>query len=108
AHAPVRGVFLLATFGWRSIFWVLLALVLGLLSWAALGLAETLPRDARQPLHPSALWGNYRAVLSRIDFLLLAFIPALNMSGFFLYIASAPTFLIELLGVSSQAFAWLF
>jgi DHA1 family bicyclomycin/chloramphenicol resistance-like MFS transporter len=108
AIAPVLGGFLLATFGWRSIFWVLLALVLGLLLWAALRLAETLPPDARQPLHPSALWRNYRAVLSRIDFLLLAFIPALNMSGFFLYIASAPTFLIELLGVSSQAFAWLF
>jgi DHA1 family bicyclomycin/chloramphenicol resistance-like MFS transporter len=108
AIAPVLGGFLLATFGWRSIFWVLFFLVLAVLVWAALSLSETLPPDSRQPLHLSALWRNYRTVLSRVDFLLLAFIPALNLSGFFLYIASAPTVLIDLLGVSSQAFAWLF
>jgi DHA1 family bicyclomycin/chloramphenicol resistance-like MFS transporter len=39
---------------------------------------------------------------------LLALIPAMNFSAFFLYIASAPSFLIELLGVSSLGFGWLF
>jgi DHA1 family bicyclomycin/chloramphenicol resistance-like MFS transporter len=62
----------------------------------------------RQSLHPRKLWRNYVSVLRNRDFLLLATIPALNFAAFFLYIASAPSFLIDLLGVSSYGFAWLF
>jgi DHA1 family bicyclomycin/chloramphenicol resistance-like MFS transporter len=108
ALGPILGGALLNLLGWRSIFWALLALVLGVLAWAALRLPETLPPAARQPLHPRALWHNYRAVSMRLDFLLLVFIPALSFSGFFLYIASAPAFLIGLLGVTTWGFAWLF
>jgi DHA1 family bicyclomycin/chloramphenicol resistance-like MFS transporter len=34
--------------------------------------------------------------------------PALNFAAFFVYIAAAPGFLIDLLGVSTRGFAWLF
>ena len=108
AVAPVLGGLLLTIFGWRSLFWALLGLTLALLAWAAKALPETLPREARHTLHPRALWRSYRSVLSRIDFLLLALIPALNFCALFLYIASAPAFLIDLLGVSSLGFALLF
>jgi DHA1 family bicyclomycin/chloramphenicol resistance-like MFS transporter len=108
AVAPVLGGLLLNAFGWRSIFWVLLALVAALLTWSAKSLPETLPAAQRQSLHPRALWRNYASVLRHRDFLLLATIPALNFAAFFLYIAVAPAFLIDLLGVSSYGFAWLF
>ena len=108
AVAPVMGGLLLNAFGWRSLFWVLLLLALGVLAWAAKALPETLPQEARHTLHPRSLWGSYRAVLLRVDFLLLALIPALNFCAFFLYIASAPAFLIDLLGISNLGFAWLF
>lgn len=108
ALAPVLGGVLLNLSGWRSIFWVLLFLVLGVLAWAAHRLPETLPAAARQPLRARNLWRNYRAVSTRLDFLLLALIPTLNFSGFFLYIAGAPAFLIDLLGVTTWGFAWLF
>ncbi len=108
AIAPVLGGLLLNAFGWRSIFWVLLALVIALLTWSAKSLPETLPLAQRQSLHPRKLWRNYVSVLRNRDFLLLATIPALNFAAFFLYIASAPSFLIDLLGVSSYGFAWLF
>ncbi|HEV2039746.1 MAG TPA: multidrug effflux MFS transporter [Casimicrobiaceae bacterium] len=108
AIAPVLGGVLLNAFGWRSIFWVLLALVIALLTWSAKSLPETLTLAQRQSLHPRKLWRNYVSVLRNRDFLLLATIPALNFAAFFLYIASAPSFLIDLLGVSSYGFAWLF
>jgi len=108
AIAPVLGGVLLNAFGWRSIFWVLLALVIALLTWSAKSLPETLTLAQRQSLHPRKLWRNYVSVLRNRDFLLLATIPALNFAAFFLYIASAPSFLINLLGVSSYGFAWLF
>jgi len=108
AAAPVLGGLLLEAFGWRSLFWVLLALVLILFLWTARSLPETLAKEARHSLHPLALWRNYRAVLTRFDFLLLSLIPTMTFSAFFIYIASAPAFLIDLLGVSSRGFAWLF
>jgi DHA1 family bicyclomycin/chloramphenicol resistance-like MFS transporter len=108
ALAPVLGGLLLDLWGWRAIFWTLLALVLGVAAWTAARLPETVPAHARQPLRPRVLWRNYRALATRLDFLLLALIPALNFAGFFLYIASAPAFLIDRLGVSTRGFAWLF
>ena len=108
AIAPVIGGVLLNTFGWRAIFWFLLAFTLALIAWCLRALPETLPPAARQPLHPKALWRNYRTVLTRLDFLLLAAIPALNFAAFFVYVAVAPAFLVDLLGVSTRGFAWLF
>jgi MFS transporter, DHA1 family, multidrug resistance protein len=108
AVAPVMGGLLLNVSGWRSIFWVLLALLVGLILWVQRALPETLAPSARQPLHPRAMWHNYRRVLTRADFLLLACIPSFNFAAFFVYIAVAPTFLIDRLGVSTYGFAWLF
>ena len=108
AIAPVVGGVLLNAFGWRAVFWLLLALVIGLLTWASKRLPETLAVSARQSLLPRHLWRNYVNVLRRPEFLLLGAIPALNFAAFFVYIASAPSFLMDLLGVSSYGFAWLF
>ena len=87
---------------------LLLALVVALLTWASERLPETLPVSARQSLLPRHLWRNYVNVLRRPEFLLLAVDPRAELRGFFLYIASAPAFLMDLLGVSSYGFAWLF
>lgn len=106
--APVLGGAILAAAGWRALFWVLLAMVGGLFAWSLRALPESLPKEARQSLHPRALGRNYRTVLLRGDFLLLALVPASNFCGFFVYIASAPVFVVELLGRSAQGFAWLF
>jgi DHA1 family bicyclomycin/chloramphenicol resistance-like MFS transporter len=106
--APIAGGLLLGAFGWRAVFWALLAFTLAVLAWAARAMPETLPREARQSLAPRVMWANYKAVVSHVDYLLLATIPALNFAAFFVYIAAAPAFLIDLLGVSTQGFAWLF
>ncbi len=108
ALAPVVGGSLLNLFGWRSIFVVLFAVVVALLGWAAAKLPETLPPAQRQPLQPGILWRNYRTVLTRPAFLLLSCMTAFNFAAFFTYIAAAPAFLIDLLGVTTWGFAWLF
>jgi DHA1 family bicyclomycin/chloramphenicol resistance-like MFS transporter len=107
ALAPVIGGALLNLLGWRAIFWSMLLFSAGVLAWAARSLPETLPAQHRHTLRTRALWNNYRAVLRRVDFLLLAAIPALNFAAFFIYIASAPVFLAAL-GVTTWGFAWLF
>ncbi|HEY8245589.1 MAG: multidrug effflux MFS transporter [Vicinamibacteria bacterium] len=108
AVAPVIGGVLLNTMGWRSMFWALLAFTLVVLAWAWRALPETHPPRLRSELHPRTQWRNYLAVIGKPEFLLLAFIPALNFCAFFLYIAGAPAFLVDLLGVSTWGFGWLF
>lgn len=108
AVAPVLGGVLLNLAGWRSMFWVLLVLVIALLVWSYRSLPETLAVEHRQSLAPRRMWKNYSAVLRHPHFLMLATVPTLNFAAFFLYISSAPAFLIDLLGVSSYGFAWLF
>jgi len=96
AVAPVLGGVLLNLLGWRSIFWAMLVLSGAVLTWTLRSLPETLSAAHRQPLHPRALWSNYRAVLSTHEFLLLAAIPSLNFAALFLYVAAAPRFLVDL------------
>jgi DHA1 family bicyclomycin/chloramphenicol resistance-like MFS transporter len=108
AIAPIVGGALLNTLGWRSIFWVLLLWVLILLVWSTRSLPETLPPSHRHALRPRVLWRNYTSVLANPEFTMLSLIPTLNFAAFFLYIAAAPIFLVDLLGVSTWGFAWLF
>jgi DHA1 family bicyclomycin/chloramphenicol resistance-like MFS transporter len=108
AVAPIVGGALLNLTGWRSIFWALFAWTLLMLVLSLRSLPETLPPAQRHALRPRALWRNYRAVLGQPKFALLALVPAFNFCAFFIYIASAPAFLVGLLGVSTWGFAWLF
>ncbi len=108
AIAPIVGGILLNLLGWRAIFWAMFAWTGLMIALSLSVLPETLPAAHRHPLHPRALWRNYRTVIARREFLLLALVPALNFCAFFLYIAAAPAFLVRLLGVSTLGFAWLF
>lgn len=108
AVAPIIGGALLAVAGWRAVF-VFLALfgaLLGYLTWRFL--PETLLPAARHPLHPVSLGRAYARVLGSGAFLLLAGALALNFNGFFLYVLSAPVFLMEHLRLGPQDFGWMF
>ncbi len=108
AVAPVIGGWIHHAFGWHGIF-VFLTLY-GSLLFAAVWwlLPETLPPEQRQNLHPGELARAYFQVLTHPPFLALALTIALSFTGFFIYVLSAPKFLIEHLGVSAQSFLWLF
>lgn len=108
AVAPIIGGAILAVFPWEGIFWflALLGAVLGGVTYFQL--PETLPEDKRQSLHPANVARGYSSVLRNGQFLLIAAAVALNFNGFFLYVLSAPAFLVDHLGVSPQGFGWLF
>jgi len=108
AIAPLIGGLLLTLAGWRMIFLFLAAFggLLVYLTWRFL--PETLPPAARHPLHPVALWRAYTRVLGSGAFLLLAGAVAFNFNGFFLYVLSAPAFLMNHLGLGEREFGWLF
>jgi DHA1 family bicyclomycin/chloramphenicol resistance-like MFS transporter len=108
AIAPVLGGYLHEWFGWRSVF-VFLALFAAVLAIvSAVVLPETLPVERRHPLHPVLLGRSYVRTLTSVPFLAAAFAGAFNFTAIFLYIASAPAFLMDYLHLRETQFFWLF
>jgi MFS transporter, DHA1 family, multidrug resistance protein len=108
AIAPILGGWLLAAFGWRSIFVFIAVFSFLLLLICLKELPESLPRPKRHPFHFQAIVSNYVHVGSRIPFMLQAFSGALAFTGIMLYVGSAPAFIIGLLHLKVTDFGWLF
>ncbi|MBL8426698.1 MAG: MFS transporter, partial [Dechloromonas sp.] len=87
-------------------FLVLATGVLWLACWKLM--PETLPPEKRQSLRPAYLASTYWKVMTSPAFLTACAALALNFSGFFIYILSAPVFLMTHLGVPETGFLWLF
>ena len=108
AVAPILGGWLEVWFGWRSIF-VFLALFAALMyATCHFRLQESLPPARRQPFAVRPLLVNYLKLLGSLRFALLSSAIAFNFAGFFLYIASAPAVIYDLLGLDANQFGWLF
>lgn len=108
AIAPVIGGWLQAFFGWRSVFAFLVVSTVGL--WLACWklLPETLAPEKRQSLRPAYLAATYWKVMTSPPFLFVCAAVSLNFGGFFIYVLSAPVFLMTHLGVPETGFLWLF
>lgn len=108
ALAPIVGGWLLAFAGWRSIFMFLIAFALLALIISALALPETHPRARRQPLSLRSLLRGYAGIAADRACRWLVLAAMFNFGALFLYVASAPAFVMDRLGLSEQGFGWLF
>ena len=106
--APVLGGWLHVAFGWRAVFAFLGLCGLAMLIAVWRALPESLPAEARQPLHLASIAQTYWRALKHPRFLLLASATAIVSVGFSLYIASAAQFVVKILGLPETAFAWMF
>ena len=108
AIAPVIGGWILGWQRWPMIFWFLVLFSLALLFAAWNALPETHPVEARLSLHPGRLLRDYRAIFLNPRFQRLAAAGAFNFGALFLYIASAPAFVLDILHLNQHSFAWFF
>ncbi len=108
ALAPIVGGWILGIGHWRLIFLALAAFTLVLLVLSVGALPETLPRETRTQFAPRPLLRTLLAVFGDHRFVLLAFACALNFAGLWVYIASAPAIVMDLLGLGEHDFMWLF
>lgn len=108
AIAPVIGGWILGFSDWHGIFWFLAAfgVLLGVLT--AWGLPESHPPEARTPLRAGTMLRDYWGMVSNRRFRLLALAGTANFGALFLYISSAPDFVMGLLGLGEQDFVWFF
>lgn len=108
AVAPIVGGWILGWGEWPVIFWFLtvFSAVLLLATW--LWFPETHPPAARAPFVARHLVRDYVAIFLNPRFQRLAAAGSFNFAGMFLYIASAPVFVMQHLHLGERDFAWLF
>lgn len=108
AIAPIFGGWIVKLFDWRYISLFLFFYAWGLFWWCYRKLPETLPPGKRQPLHPRSLFQRYAAIFRTPLFHLRAGTVAFNFGGLFLYVAAAPAFITQHLGLGPHQFGWQF
>jgi len=107
ALAPIIGGYLLY-FGWRASFWFLVLASAALLAACWRSLPETHPKEARTPLHAGSLFLGYLRMLRSGRFVLLCFAGGFNFAAMFLYISSAPAFVMDILQLNERQFGAFF
>ena len=108
AIAPIMGGWIVKLLEWRSIFLFLFGYTVLLLWYCYKHLPETLPAAMRQPFNPKFLADSYKQVFRSPLFHLKAGAVAFNFAGMFLYVAAAPVFITQHLGLAQDQFGWQF
>lgn len=108
AIAPIVGGWIIGFAAWPMIFWSLAGFSLLLALATAWALPETHPPEQRTPLRVGDVLRGNLAILRNRQFLRLGLAGGFNFSALFLYIASAPAFVLELLKLDEQQFGWFF
>ena len=104
AVAPIVGGWIVGFTQWPAIFFFLVFLAIALFASTAFVLPETHPSEKRTQLAFKPLLNSYWQVFSNGRFRRLSLIAALNFGGLFLYIASAPAFVLKHLKRTPQEF----
>lgn len=108
AIAPVIGGWLLGFGRWPLIFWFLVGFAVLLFVAVLRALPETHPPVQRLPLRVGPMLRGYARIARNPRFLRLTAAAAFNFGALFLYIASAPVFVLEFLGLGERQFGWFF
>ena len=108
ALAPIVGGWLLGIGSWRGIFWFLVGFGVVILLLVIFALVETHPPELRSKFDARTLVSGLLVVARNRNGRRLAFTGMFNFAGMFLYISSAPLFVLKLLGKGEQDFWILF
>jgi DHA1 family bicyclomycin/chloramphenicol resistance-like MFS transporter len=108
AIAPIIGGWIVGWSRWPANLRFLAALAALQLVVTAYVLPETHAVEARVRLRPTALLRNYLGILGNPRFVRLSIAGALNFGALFLYIASAPAFVLDLMRLDGRQFGWFF
>jgi len=106
--APIGGGVLQTAFGWRSIFYVMVAAGIAGLGVVAALLPETLEKREARVASASSMLTSYRIVLANRTFLAYLGLGTLCYAGLFAWISGASFVLQDLYGLTPFVFGFIF
>lgn len=106
--APTLGGYMVAQFGWRSIFMFLSIYAVFIVFSISFLLRETKRPDPEISLKPLAVMRDYLRILRNPWFLKYSVAGSLAYAGLFAYISGASFLYMDQLGFSQQQFGWTF
>lgn len=106
--APLLGSYLLLWFGWQSAFYT--QAIVGFLCLVGIHfrLAESMQDDAKQPMRKDAIIAAYGTLFRDRTFIGASVMCGFSSAGVFAYIAAAPFVFINVYGIATENFGWLF
>ena len=106
--APTVGGYVSAEFGWRLIFVILAAIAVLVLLSVIFFLEESYQPDTSYSLKPKPILLSFLSVLKQPQFYTYAICGAIGFSGLFAYLAASPFVFMDVYGISSKIYGWIF
>ena len=106
--APTAGGYIVAVWGWRVIFLVLLILGALIFLMTILFLPESYPADTNFSLKPLPILRNFLSVLRDRQFVVYMLVYALAFAGLFAYVSGSPLVFMDVFHVDKKTYGWIF
>jgi DHA1 family bicyclomycin/chloramphenicol resistance-like MFS transporter len=106
--APTAGGYIVAVWGWRVIFLVLLILGALIFLMTIFFLPESYPPDINFSLKPLPILRNFLSVLRDRQFVVYMLVYALAFAGLFAYVSGSPIVFMDVFHVDKKTYGWIF
>jgi MFS transporter, DHA1 family, multidrug resistance protein len=106
--APTVGGYITAAFGWQLIFLILASIAALMLFAVIFFLPESYRPDPTYSLKPVPIITSFWSVMKNPQFFTYAICGAVGFSGLFSYLAASPFVFMDVYGVSSKVYGWIF
>ena len=106
--APTAGGYIVAVWGWRVIFLVLLILGALIFLMTIFFLPESYPPDTNFSLKPLPILRNFLSVLRDRQFVVYMLVYALAFAGLFAYVSGSPLVFMDVFHVDKKTYGWIF
>ena len=106
--APTIGSYVIAGFGWHTIFIILALMGFSILLASRFGLGHTRKPDPSISLKPKPIIKGFLSVISHPQFYTYAISGAIAFSGLFTYVAGSPLLFMDIFKVSGETYGWIF
>ena len=106
--APTVGGYVTSAFGWQLIFVILAGIATLVLLAVVFYLPESYQPDPTYSLKPKPILNSFWTVIKHPQFFTYAICGAVGFSGLFSYLAASPFVFMDVYGVSSKVYGWIF
>ncbi|UPL49029.1 multidrug effflux MFS transporter [Hymenobacter sublimis] len=106
--APTVGSYMIAAYGWQSVFLVLFAMGALMLLASIFWLPESYQPDPTYSLHPRPILTTFWSVLREPQFFTYALTGAMTFGGLLAYVSGSPLVFMDIFGASEKVYGWIF